>query len=422
MRRFSLLAMVLAGLLLAGCGLTAAPQGPAYPPPQPASPTRMAEPTLPAYPAPGGEETALPAGLPAVTRLPAGDLFTWQPIVSGLTLPVDLKTTPADPQAFYVIEKPGRIQRIENGQIAPYPFLDLTDRVGSKGSEQGLLGFDFDPNYASNGFFYVNYTDLSGNTVISRFSRMPLDQTQADPASEEVLIRVDQPYPNHNGGGVEFGPDGYLYLSLGDGGSGGDPLGAGQNLNTLLGKLLRIDVSTGRGYAAPVDNPFTKSAEIWAYGLRNPWRFSFDRQTGDLYLPDVGQNQWEEVNFQPAGSPGGVNYGWNFREGAHAYQGTPPADLELTDPVFEYRHGPHCSITGGYVYRGSELPELSGVYIFGDYCSGTVWGLLQTPEGWMSAELWQTGLPISAFGQDEAGELYLLDIGGGRVFRLVRSP
>jgi glucose/arabinose dehydrogenase len=228
------------------------------------------------------------------------------------------------------------------------------------------------------------------------------------------LLSVDQPFANHNGGVVAFGPDGYLYLGLGDGGSGGDPQGNAQSLDTLLGKILRLDVDAGDPYVIPPDNPFADVGgrpEIWAYGLRNPWRFSFDRLNGDLYIGDVGQNAWEEIDFLPAGHPGGANFGWDYREGAHPFEGTPPAGLELIDPVVEYSlSGANCAVTGGYVYRGQNLPDFHGVYLYGDFCSGVVWGLLRLPDGsWQNAALFETGANITSFGQDEAGEIYLVD-------------
>ncbi|NTV37552.1 MAG: PQQ-dependent sugar dehydrogenase, partial [Anaerolineaceae bacterium] len=207
--------------------------------------------------------------------------------------------------------------------------------------------------------------------------------------------------------------------------SGGDPRGNGQNPNTFLGKILRIDVSGSASYTIPADNPFVNGGglpEVWAYGLRNPWRFSFDAATGDLYIADVGQNIWEEIDFQAAGSPGGVNYGWNIREGAHPYADKSSDGAVLVDPVFEYKHGKDCSITGGYVYRGSQLPDFAGIYIFGDFCSGTVWGLLNTDGGWQAKELFQTGSSISSFGVDSSGEMYLLDLNGGRLLHLERIP
>jgi glucose/arabinose dehydrogenase len=222
-----------------------------------------------------------------------------------------------------------------------------------------------------------------------------------------------------------FGPDGYLYMGLGDGGSGGDPHGNGQNVDTWLGKILRVDVNGGEPYAIPADNPFASGGgkpEIWAYGLRNPWRFSFDRLTGDMYIADVGQNQWEEVDFQPAGAPGGANYGWNYLEASHAFRGNPPADAKLVPPVFEYEHGLGCSITGGYVYRGEALPELRGIYLASDFCTGKIWGLLRAADGtFQSQELFQTGYNVTSFSQDQQGEIYLLDQASGGVYRLQKK-
>ena len=265
----------------------------------------------------------------------------------------------------------------------------------------------------------MNYTDLSGDTVVSRF-RVTEDPDRADPSSETVLLSYDQPYANHNGGGMAFGPDGYLYIGSGDGGSGGDPEGRAQNRDTLLGKLLRIDVDGGSPYALPPDNPFASGGgrpEIWSYGLRNPWRFAFDPATGDLYVGDVGQGDWEEIDFQAAGSPGGMNFGWDFREGSHDYEDRAPEGL--IDPIAEYSHVEGgCSITAGRVVRAPALPSWQGVFLYGDYCTGYIWGVLRDTGGrWRSARLFETGLQITSFGTGPAGEIYLLDRGGG-LYRL----
>ena len=305
------------------------------------------------------------------------------------------------------------------------PFLDIRARVGSSGSEQGLLGLAFHPDYTKNGYFFVNYTDRSGDTVIARY-RVSADPSLADPSTEVRLLEVQQPYGNHNGGDLAFGPDGYLYISLGDGGSGGDPRNFGQSVDTLLGKLLRIDVSEVDGYSIPAGNPFVNGGgrpEIWAYGLRNPWRISFDQLTGDLYIADVGQNSWEEVNFQPAGSPGGENYGWNTMEGFHCFQSSACDQSGLTLPVIEYALHVQgdCAVTGGYVYRGHSLPAWQGIYVYGDYCSGRVWGLFQNPTGvWENGLLFETGARITSFGQDEDGEIYLVNHRGS-VYQLVEK-
>jgi glucose/arabinose dehydrogenase len=349
---------------------------------------------------------------PATTTFPNPARYQWQPIVSGLQRPVDLQADGSG--RLFVIEKAGRIRILQNDQLLATPFLDISERVGSRGNEQGLLGLAFDPRYQQNGRFFVNYTDTNGNTVIARF-QVSSDPNVADPQSEVKLLGVDQPFPNHNGGVLAFGPDGYLYAGLGDGGSAGDPFGNAQNTGVLLGKILRLDVDSAEPYAVPADNPFGN--EIWAYGLRNPWRFSFDRATGDLYIGDVGQNAWEEIDFLPAGSPGGANFGWNYREGAHDYKGGGPPGL--IDPVAEYSHPEGgCSIVGGYVYRGS-MPEWNGIYLYGDYCTGIIWGLIHTDNGWKTQLLFDLPVTITSFGQDEKGELYLLS-DSGEVFRLVK--
>jgi glucose/arabinose dehydrogenase len=312
------------------------------------------------------------------------------------------------------------IRIVREGEVIDQPFLDISSQISCCG-ERGLLGLAFHPNYPENGFFYVNYTDLNGNTSISRF-QVSDDPDRADAGSEVRLLGVEQPYRNHNGGVVEFGPDGYLYLGLGDGGSGGDPHNNGQNTQALLGKILRIDVDGGELYAIPADNPFVDGGgaqEVWAYGLRNPWRFAFDRQTGDLYIADVGQNQWEEVNFLPAGSPGGANFGWNYLEGSHSFLSGANVPEGLVNPVAEYDHSMGCSVTGGVVYRGEQLPEWQGIYLYGDYCSGLIWGLFRSEDGaWQNQLVFETGASISSFGEDEAGEVYFTDH-LGNIFRLV---
>jgi glucose/arabinose dehydrogenase len=309
--------------------------------------------------------------------------------------------------------------------LVPIPFLDIVGEVDSQHTEQGLLGLAFHPDYAKNGLFFVNYIDLSGNTVIVRFHVSADDPNRADPTSELDLLHVEQPYANHNGGGLAFGPDSYLYIGLGDGGSGGDPAGNGQNLQTLLGKMLRIDVDHGEAYAIPSDNPFANGGglpEIWAYGLRNPWRFSFDRLTGDLFIADVGQDAWEELDVIPAGTPGGMNFGWNYYEGNHPYKNQPPSGEGFTFPAAEYSHTEGCSVTGGYFLRGADLPEWQGIYFYGDYCSGTIWGLARDGQGnWQAKNLFSSAFQITTFGMDEAGEIYLADYRSGTLLELVRK-
>ncbi len=315
-------------------------------------------------------------------------------------------------QRIFVLEQAGRIRIIREETVSPVPFLDITARVGSQGFEQGLLGLAFHPDFSLNGTFFVNYTDLNGDTVIARFLATGDNMDLADPGSEQRLLLVKQPYRNHNGGGMAFGPDGYLYIGLGDGGSAGDPQNNSQSVNSLLGKMLRIDVDQGDPYGIPPDNPFndgTGLPEIWAYGLRNPWGFSFDRLTGDLYIADVGQSQWEEINFIEAGSPGGGNFGWRFFEGMHSYQDSPPSGIEFIPPVAEYAHDLGCSVTGGVVYRGERLPEFQGIYLYGDYCSQRIWGLTRNAQGnWVNSVLFEGIGSITSFGEDESGEVYLV--------------
>jgi glucose/arabinose dehydrogenase len=315
---------------------------------------------------------------------------------------------------LFIIEKIGRIRVFQDGQLLDTPYLNITDRVGSGGNEQGLLGLAFHPNFEVNGLFFVNYTDTNGDTVIARY-RVTGNPNAADPTGEVILLRLNQPFQNHNGGVLAFGPDGYLYAGLGDGGAAGDPQGNAQSLDTWLGKILRLDVDAAEPYAIPADNPFGN--EIWAYGLRNPWRMSFDSQTGDLYIGDVGQNQWEEIDFVYAGTPGGLNFGWDYLEGTHPYEGSPPQDAQLVPPVAEYSHSEGgCSVTSGYVYRGA-MPEWNGIYLYGDYCSGIVWGLIRSNGGWQNQVLYSGVGRITSFGQDEAGEIYLI-LDSGQILQL----
>jgi len=350
---------------------------------------------------------------PDAQTFPDSNMFTWQLVVSGLERPVDLQADGSG--RLFVIEKVGRIRIIQDGKLLSTPFLNITDRVGSSSNEQGLLGLTFHPNYVQNGRFFINYTNKNGDTEIARF-QVSGDPNTADPNTELKLLGLNQPFPNHNGGGLDFGPDGYLYAGLGDGGLAGDPFGNAQKANVLLGKILRLDVDSAEPYVVPADNPFQN--EIWAYGLRNPWRISFDMATGDLFIGDVGQGEWEEVDYLPAGSPGGTNFGWDFREGKHDYEGTVPAGL--TEPVSEYSHSEGgCSVTGGYVYRGS-VPEWNGVYLYGDYCTGKIWGLIKSANGWQVQLLFETGVRITSFGQDETGEIYLVS-DAGDVYKLARK-
>jgi glucose/arabinose dehydrogenase len=342
---------------------------------------------------------------------PAG--YNWSEVISDLDRPIGLTSADDGSRRLFIIEQRGRILIYDGEGLLDTPFLDIQGRVGSNGSEQGLLGLAFHPDYESNGFFFVNYTDNNGDTVVSRFvvSSNP-DLGAGD--SESRVLNFDQPFKNHNGGQISFGPQGYLWIASGDGGSGGDPQDNAQNLDSLLGKLLRVDVNQ-QPYTVPAENPFGN--EVWAYGLRNPWRFSFDPANGDLYIADVGQNKWEEIHYLAADAPAGANFGWDYLEGSHSFEGSPPGELELIDPIWEYDHSLGCSVSGGAVYRGSLL-EWQGIYLYSDFCSGLVWGLLQTPSGeWQNQQLFSVGGRIAAIDQDEDGEVYLVDLDGS-IFKL----
>ena len=348
-----------------------------------------------------------------------------QEVASGLSFPVALTAPPGDPRLF-IIEKGGAIRVVKEGVLLPTPFLDLTGRV-STGAEQGLFDLAFDPGYAATGRFIVHYTDPSGNTTVSSFRVAEGDPDHADPASESVLLTAEQPFANHNGGRILFGPDGMLYLGLGDGGSEGDPGGRGQSLTDLLGDILRVDVAAGTSYTVPPDNPFAGRTdarpEIWSVGLRNPWRFDFDPATGDLYIADVGQNAWEEVDVAAAsaGAGRGANFGWSVMEGHHCLADAGCDSSGFALPVLEYSHAEGCSISGGYVYRGADIPELQGHYFYADYCQGWVRsfrlqdGVATDPRQWPTLA---PGGAVPGFGRDAAGELYVLSA-EGRVFRIV---
>jgi len=409
MRRLILL-LLLPLLACSGSG-TAAPYTPTVAATLQASPQPTTIPNTAAATQPPPADT--PPTLPSTTTFPDANAYTWQLVASALDRPVDLQ--PDGSGRLYIVEKLGHIHLFQDGQVLETPFLNIEDRVNDSGTEMGLLGLAFHPNYSQNGFFYVNYTGSDGDTFLSRFHA---SGDTADPNSEVILLKVDQPFPNHNGGVMVFGPDGYLYAGLGDGGAGGDPFGNAQSLDTLLGKILRIDVDSAEPYAIPTDNPF--GDEIWHYGLRNPWRISFDKLTGDLYIGDVGQNAWEEIDFLPAGSPGGTNFGWDRREGAHDYEGSASADF--VEPIAEYSHPDGgCSVTGGFVYRGS-MPEWNGIYLYGDYCTGYIWGMIRPEAGasWQNQLLFETNQRITSFGQDESGELYILS-DSGEIFKLAAN-
>ncbi|MFP5247840.1 MAG: PQQ-dependent sugar dehydrogenase [Thermoanaerobaculia bacterium] len=344
-----------------------------------------------------------------------------EPVVSGFALPVSI--THAGDHRLFVTQQGGLVRIVEGARILPEPFLDLRSLV-STGGERGLLSIAFHPQYAQNGFFFVNYTDTRGDTVIARY-RVSNDPNRADPNSRQILLMIDQPFANHNGGQLQFGPDGYLYIGMGDGGSGGDPNNHAQDPAELLGKMLRIDADTAP-YSIPPSNPFLNQPntrpEIWALGLRNPWRFSFDRLTGDLWIADVGQGLWEEIDFQPATSIGGENYGWRRMEGTHCF--SPNTNCQtgtLILPVIEYDHSDGaCSVTGGYVYRDSRNRRLTGMYIYGDFCNGKIWGSTRSASGAITThDLFDATFLISTFGEDIEGELYVADWQGGVLYRIV---
>lgn len=374
---------------------------------------------------------------------------SFQLVTKGLTKPVDFAADPNDDDRFYIVEQTGTIRIVENGELKLSPFFKApVDNFTDKNWEQGLLGLAFDPNYADNKYFYVNYTGEGGTTHVSRFTATTPDK--ADLRSEEVIITIDQPFGNHNGGGIAFGPDGMLYIGMGDGGAANDPYKHGQNLDTLLGAMLRIDVSgkpdEGKAYAIPDDNPFvdTEGArpEIWSYGLRNPWRFSFDSK-GRMWIGDVGQNRHEEIHLQEEGSTGGENYGWAIMEGPGEFrpgrkQSDDPKELKPAEhkergfepPLWSYRQDPDGSVTGGFFYEGTAVPSLTNRYICAEFQQGNVWSfrlkngkvddLAEHTAAFKSALAGQSAKQrVSSFGRGNDGELYMLDLKGGAVYKIV---
>jgi len=362
-------------------------------------------------------------------------------VVSGLSQPVAVVDAGDGSGRLFIIEQGGRIRVYETGSgtLKATPFLDISSRVDSERNEQGLLGLAFHPDYAGNGYFYVNYTrdnsPAKDHTVIARFSVSAGNADIADDTSESKLMEIEQDAHNHNGGDLHFGQDGYLYIAMGDGGGSDDQYGHAQDTSSLKGKILRIDVDSEPGvqdvlcgqiqnYGIPADNPFvTKNGcdEVWSYGLRNPWRFSFDRDTGDMLIGDVGQRLWEEINHEPANTPG-INYGWSCREGAHNFSGGNACVSAHIEPILEYSHSSGgCSVTGGYVYRGT-VKAFQGYYFYGDYCSDQVWLAKNAGDDWLASE-W-TGAAgilasISSFGEDQNGELYIADRNAGKVYRIL---
>ncbi len=402
--RLALVAMV--ALLASGCSGT-----------EDEEPT-TSRPDRPSSSSPSPEDSSSPKQVAEFN--PSSVDLGLEPVAGGLDSPLGVTHAGDGSGRLFIVEQTGVIRVLRDGEVLDEPFLDVSEAIVA-GGEQGLLGLAFHPDFARNGRFFIDYTDVNGDTVVAEVV-VSEDPDRADEDSVRILLQVDQPYANHNGGQLAFGPDGFLYVALGDGGSAGDPENNGQNADVLLGKLLRLDVDSGDPYGIPGDNPFANGGgepEIWAYGLRNPWRFSFDSKTGDLWIADVGQGEFEEINRRPAAA-GGLNYGWDQMEGLECYEGADCDPADKVVPISGYDHDRGCSVTGGYVYRGKDFPELRGGYVFGDYCSGLIWAIDATTRGFTEpVELMASDLSISSFGLDEAGELYLTDLAGGDLLRVV---
>lgn len=390
------------------------------------SPSTLAVPTAPATPAPSGTASAAPSTAASGSFDPTGMTVDVAVAVDGFDSPLDVTNAGDGSGRLFVVEQAGRIRVVKDGALVERPFIDITGRIAS-GGERGLLGLAFHPDYPTDPRLFVNYTDLDGNTVISSFTFSGTDPDIADPDSETLLMHITQPFANHNGGAVEFGPDGMLHVATGDGGSGGDPQGNGQRLDTHLGKILRIDVDVAPGaataYAVPEDNPFVNQAdakpEIWLYGLRNPWRIRFDRENGDLWIGDVGQNAWEEIDVARAGQKG-LNYGWNTMEGAHCFSPQSGCDQTgLVLPVTEYENGVGCAVIGGVVVRDPTQGRLDGGYLFGDACSDNLW--LIDPAGEAMREpviVAKMGRSLSSIGEAEDGSVFATSLGSGELLRI----
>ena len=389
-------ALVCAAVTVAGCagGATSRPTG---------NPVPSTSPTAPSTPASSAASTAKVSGLGQITNIVAPDDGSGR---------------------LFVTDQVGIVRVVKDGTVVPTPALDIRPRVGSVGAEQGLLGFVFPPGFASKQHAYLYYTDLNGTSRVFRIRVSANDPNRLEPATMQPILSIAQPFANHNGGQLAFGPDGYLYLGFGDGGGAGDPGDRAQNLGTLLGKILRVDVESApgsSGYRIPADNPFVNRPgarpEIWAYGLRNPWRFSFDPATGDLWIADVGQDKYEEVDLVLAGSRSGLDFGWSLYEGNHLYKATSKKP-GFAWPLVEYKHPVGESITGGYVYRGAAFPGERGMYVFGDYVAGKIWTLQRTSTGWTQRLVMTTTWGISTFGVDGSGELWAADHESGTIHPL----
>ena len=394
-RSCTLAALALAAATLAGCG----------------SGGDAAEATPPAQSGSGERTESAATGVRLVR------------VRAGLDDALYVTAAPGQPGRLYIVQQSGRVRILDHGRLLAAPFLDVSASIVA-GGEQGLLGLAFHPDYASNGRLYVDYTNTAGDTRVVEYTRASVNR--ADPGSARTLLGIDQPFSNHNGGDVAFGPDGLLYIATGDGGSGGDPNGNGQNLDTLLGKLLRIDVngrSRGLEYGIPSDNPFASGGgrpEIYSYGLRNPWRFSFDRTRGDIWIGDVGQGDIEEIDYRGKGRARGVNFGWNAFEGRSPFKGAGAVrGAKPVPPVAQYTHASGCSVTGGYVYRGAKVKGMLGRYVYADFCSGRVWSLRAGPKpGGLREETGRLGVTLSnvtSFGEGLGGELYV--IANGALYR-----
>jgi glucose/arabinose dehydrogenase len=419
--RRALLASLVVALLVDGCGVRRA--GPTEAP-------AVTRPSASAAASVGVPPSVSGSAAPSAPGTPAGDGIGLEVVASLLDAPVDVTTAGDGSGRIFVVEQGGDIRIVAGGKLTPTPFLDIASRLSS-GGERGLLGLAFHPDYPADPRFFVDYTDQAGDTVVASFKVDPSTPDQADPGSERVLLTIAQPYPNHNGGALAFGADGMLYVAMGDGGSAGDPQGNGQRMDTLLGKILRIDVldaaaSASKPYAIPPDNPYVGVAgarpEIWLSGVRNPWRIRFDHPTGDLWIGDVGQASWEEIDVIRRGT-GGQDLGWNVMEGTHCY-GAPTCDQTgLTPPVAEYDHGAGCAVIGGVVARAGAVPAIQDRYLFSDSCSGTIWSLDPAGDGLREPSLiLETDRSISAIGLDEDGSVLMTDLSGGQLVRVVRAP
>lgn len=380
---------------------------------------------------PGAGANAQTGGTP-----PAAPEVDWPKIASvgDFDQPVQVTNAADGTNRMFVAERPGRIRIVENGELLPKPFLDITDKVKCCVSEQGFFSVAFPPDFKAKQYFYVSYTARPspgqfgpiGDTVIARY-HVTADPNVADPKSEQIILVIPKKTDAHNGGHLAFGPkDGYLYIGIGDGGLQNDPTNEAQNPDSLQGKILRIDTESGvKPYAIPPTNPFVNMPghrpEVWALGLRNPWQFSFDQQTGDLYIGEVGENNYEEVDFQPADSRGGENYGWRIMEGDHCHLSTDCDQYGLTFPVTEYTHADGCAIIGGTVYRGKRYPDLDGIYFYSDLCTGKIWGLKRIGDQWVSNLLYDEPFQVTSIGTDEQGNIYVTDFSDGAIFAIVQA-